>query len=50
MIKGGFTPNQLVFGRNPGIASLTGELTPVLTKKRRRGGLFKEHTGGNEDG
>ena len=32
MIKGGFSPNQLVFGKKLSIPNITGELIPVLTE------------------
>ena len=32
MMKGGFAPNQLVFGKNTCLPNLTGEMTPVSTE------------------
>ena len=48
MIKGGFAPNQLVFGRKLSIPSITGELTLVSTERRRK--LLKECTGRYKNG
>ena len=32
VIESGCVPNQLVYGKNPGIPSIEGELTPVSTE------------------